>query len=270
MGAPRHGGDAAYDQAAHMDRLVFQERDRLIVGADSLHGLDPAELTMRLEEAEADPATISRYEREAVRSEIFCGLLEYLFADGIEPEQIRLRIEGFLISFQPALVPRLKGPTAWVERELIAEVVRKYRRALNTSRAVARSRGALSTWMRELEREVELDFLRDVISRLIGYLLSEGLRWKALVAVAYCLAKNHRAHLLGGMSLEDVAILSGDKGGRATPSDRCMRLYNRFVAAAGAKACHLHHQKSATAAETYSQAQRGNTNRRKSTRRRKP
>ena len=78
--------DHSFDQAAHIDRVVFQERGRLIVGADSLHGLDPAEMAMRMEEAAADPATLSRYEREAVRAEIFCGLLEYLFADGIEQD----------------------------------------------------------------------------------------------------------------------------------------------------------------------------------------
>jgi len=69
--------------------------------------------------------------------------------------------------------------------------------------------------------------------------------------------------------LEDIAVLSGDAGGRATPQNRTKRLFNNRVKAAGFKACHVHFQKSPETIEKYRRAQMGNSNRSKNKRAKK-
>lgn len=260
-----------YDRAAYMDRLLVREGHRLTTGASSLHALDPSEMMMRMEEEAADPAAAVSREREALRVEIFSGYAEYLFADGPEPEQVRARIEGFFQSFQPELLP-LRGAMVWVSHEVVGQVIRKHAPRLAALRAASQSRGALSEWYRELRREPDFESVCETIARLIAFTLREGNRWRNVVSVAYCLAKALRPHLIAGMSLEDIAKLSGDSG-RATPSDRVRRLYNRVVERAGGKGCQVHFQKSAAVVEKYGQAQLGNQNRRsksKPRRKRKP
>jgi hypothetical protein len=244
----------------NLDRSVFRESNRITAGASAFHALDPSELVMQMEEANADPLILAGREREALRVEVFSGLAEYLFADGPAPNEVRERIEGFLISFQPEIAITIKGDKRWVDDAEVAAVLKKYQHELAEVKAAARSRGALSTWARELDREVDLEFIREVIVKLIAYLLSQGRRWKTLTAVAYCLAKSLRPHLIAGMSLEDIAVLSGDSG-RATAGHRAKRLYTWLVEAAGARACHVHFQKSAETVEKYSRAQLGNRNR---------
>lgn len=245
-----------------LDRLALRHAARDTYGSAALHGLDPSEIVARLEESRLDPAAAALTEREALRREIFSGYIEYIFADGPDPEAIRLRIAGFIHAFSPETAARLHGPLAWTPAAAIRRVLRKptYRARLRSLRDGSQT-AALSHWWTDLQTEIDQQWIARTIAEIIKFQLAEGATWKALVAVAYCMAKSFHPHLLGGMSLEDIAILSGDEGGRATPSDRARRLYNRRVAASGAKATSVPFQKSASTVLKYAAAQLGNTNR---------
>jgi hypothetical protein len=231
----------------------------MTAGASAFHALDPSEQVMRMEEM-GDSETVEK-DRDALRVEIFSGFAAYLFADGPEPAAVRARIEGFFRSFHETLADKMRGPVVWVAPEKVAEVLARHGEKLAEVKAAARSRGALSTWWAELETEVDIDFVRSCIVGLIELLVSQGRTWRLATGTAYCLAKAFRPQLIAGMSLDDIAKLSGDAGGRATPCNRTKRIYNRRVAAAGALGSYVHFQKSAEAVARYSEAQKGNKNR---------
>lgn len=252
---------SANEDHEQIDRALLRNVQRDIRGASAHHGLDPAEICMRMDEWEAAEHAIR--DRASLRNEIFSGFAEYLFADGPAPDAVRARIEGLFQSFAPELVAKIKGPREWVTPEAVAGVLRKksYREKLTAAREAARSRGALYSWSRELDAELDLVCVRETLVGLIAYLVSDGETWRNVTAVAYCIAKALRPYLIADMSLHDIAILSGDGGGRATPGERIKRIYNRRVAAAGAKASQVHFQKAASAVVKYAKAQKGNHNR---------
>lgn len=245
---------------AALDRAWRHHSSSDTYGATAHHAQDPAEIMMILEEH--DPAEHALRERAALRSEIFAGFAEYLFADGPGPYAVRDRIEGFLLSFQPDLAERCPLPEEWVSPAEVTAVLRKrkYVARLAASRSAATSSAALSTWYRAFSAEPDAECVVHTIAGLIALIVSEGESWRLMVAVAYGIAKIFHPDLIAGMSLHDIAILSGDSG-RATPCARIQRIYSRRLAAAGARACLAPYQKSAAAASTYSAAQMGNTNR---------
>jgi hypothetical protein len=265
----RHSSDAHEDPEA-VDRLLLKHVQRDVFGATAFHGLDPAQMCMALEEFDGEDHAST--ERSALRCEIFAGFVEYLFADGPEPECVRSRIEGFFNSFHPGLAGQIKGDRDWVDPERVSQVLRKkqYAAHLRAKEEAATSRGALSTWVRDLEAEFDLECVWETIVALIGFMVSEGKSWRTVTSVAYCIAKALRPAVLAGMSLHDIAILSGDEGGRATPCNRTKRLVSRRLAAAGAKATHVHFQKSPETVKKYSAAQMGNDNRAQKNPKRKP
>ncbi len=244
-----------------------EESGHDIFGISALHRLDPAGMAMKLEEHELDEYLLA--ERSALRAEIFCGFLEYLFAEGPAPNVVRERIEGFIFSYSYELGFQIKGEKQWVAPMDVDSVLAqpKYRQRLQECQNAATSRGALSVWVRELKNERDITCVDQTLMALATLMASEGKTWKACTAVAYCIAKSLRPQLIAGMSLHDIAILSGDAGGRATPSDRTRRIVNRRLAAAGAKACSVHFQKPDQAVQKYSTAQLGNKNRAKSKKR---
>ena len=253
------------DPAAKIDRALYRDHCRITAGAAAFHAMDPSEMVMRLEEAAADPASHALHEREVLRAEVFSGFAEYLFAEGPDPREVRRRVEGLLKSFLPELAAKIKGPVEWVAAPLIEQIVIKHSAKINEALAAASPHsGNLSTWCRMLEAEVDFEFIETTIASLVRLLVSEGSTWRLVTSTAFCLAKALRPHLIADMSLEDIARLSGDLGGRATPSDRIKRLYNLRLEAAGAKGSFAHFQKSASAVAAMTAAQKGNTNRRRS------
>jgi hypothetical protein len=70
------------DPADMTDYRLRRARNHMTGGGNAVWGLDPAEILARREEAEEIE---TQREREALRDEIFNALLEYLFADGLEP-----------------------------------------------------------------------------------------------------------------------------------------------------------------------------------------
>jgi hypothetical protein len=244
-----------------------EESGHDIFGISALHRLDPAGMVMALEEHDLDEHLLA--ERSALRAEIFCGFLEYLFAEGPAPDAVRERIEGFIFSYSPELGLQIKGEKQWISAMVADGVLTqpKYRQRLQECQAAATSRGALFAWVRELSKERDTYCVDQTLMALATLMASEGKTWKACTAVAYCVAKSLSPHLIAGMSLHDIAILSGDAGGRATPSDRARRIINRRLAAGGAKACSVHFQKRDETVKKYSTAQLGNKNRAKSKKR---
>lgn len=270
MSYPHHASPDALPPEVALDRAAARFATRDTYGAAAMHGLDPFEIVARLEETRLDPAAAAQFDREALRKEIFSGYIEYIFCDGPDPECVRRRIDGFLQSLAPEVHERITGPLHWVSATAVRTILRApiYRaklRALRTSHPAA-----LSTWCLQLDREIDQHWVARTISEIVKFAISQGANWKALVAVAYCMAKSFHPHLLAGMSLEHIAVLSGDEGGRATPSDRARRLYNRRVAESGAKATSVPFQKSASTVLKYAAAQQGNHNRKKTKRSPKP
>ena len=254
-----------YDNAAAADRALFHARGSVTAGATAFHQLDPSEITMRLEEF--DPRIHAASEKWELRNEIFSGFLEYVFADGPDPENVCARLEGFFQSFHPDLASAISGEKTWVSQEKVAAVLRKHQIKLAAVADSRLSRASLSRWNTELETEVDFECVREMLVELVIFMASEGRDWRRVTAVAYCIAKALRPSLIAGMSLADIAILSGDAGGRATPQNRTKRIFNDRVAAAGFKACHVHFQKSAAVIEKYRHAALGNSNRKKSNKR---
>lgn len=248
-----------YDPTAKADRCLYRERGHLTAGASAFHQLDPSEIAMQIEEH--DPKKHAVTERWALRNEVFSGFIEYVFADGPAPAEVRARLEGFFRSFHPELAERIHGELEWVSRETVAEVLRKHQGKLAAEAEAHRSRGSLHAWHRDLEGEIDFEAVRELLVELVKLMASEGRTWRHVTAVAYCIAKALRPSLIAGMSLHDIALLSGDEGGRATPQNRLKRIYNNRVEAAGFKACHVHFQKSEKAVRSYREAQRGNKNR---------
>lgn len=257
-----------HDAAQQMDRALLRNVQRDIYGASAHHGLDPAEICMRVDEWDAVEHALR--DRASLRNEIFSGFIEHLFSDGPAPDCVLARIEGLLRSFAPDLAEKLKGPREWITPEKVAGVLRKksYRAKLAALQQAARSRATLYAWSKELKAERDFDCVRETIAGLIAYLLSDGPTWRNAAAVAYGVAKALRPHLIADMSLHDIAILSGDgsntpKSARATSGERIKRIFSRRIAATGAKASHAHFQKSPTVIEKYKSAQMGNHNRKR-------
>jgi hypothetical protein len=245
------------DQNEVMDMKIRKLGDTMTAGIDALHIQDPSEILMRAEESANDESGCNAREFELIRCEIFSVFLEFLFSGGPEPEYVRDKIEALVVSFAPELIDgKSWGPTSWVDSAIVHEVLSKYRTRIPRCEPVA-----LYHWVREITQEIDAERVSEIMRGIISHLLSEGRLWKKGVSVAYCLAIAYRPVLLGQMTMEDIAILSGDKGGRATPSARLMRLHTRRIQDAGAKAIKIHCQKSVSASESYSQAQRGNHNR---------
>lgn len=257
------------DAVAGAERTLYREGARLTAGASAFHQLDPSEIAMRMEEY--DPRAQALLDRANLRNEIFSGFAEYLFADGPAPECVRARVAGFLAAYAPELAERISGAQQWCAAAEVTAVMIKYRKKLVEMSLAACSRGALSTWSRDLEAEEDAECVRQTLAGLVEFLTSEGSTWRSLVAVAYCLAKALRPALIGGMSLEDIARLSGDQGGRATPCNRVKRLYNRRIEAAGGrKGAQVHFQKSCGTVAKYAEAQAGNSNRKTKRKHKKP
>lgn len=92
----------------------------------------------------------------------------------------------------------------------------------------------------------------------MDFIYADGPEPLMLVRRILVLAKAIKPELLGGMSMEDMAILSDDSG-RATVSARLERVYTRFLKNNGARVTKSRSQKKKTS--KYREAAVGNTNR---------
>lgn len=267
------------DPADTTDYQLRHGRHHMTGGGDAVWAMDPAEMCARMEEQAAGYA---QREREALREEIFNTLLEYLFADGPEPWNVSARARAYLanvIDHHPeghsALSIFYNRMVAageddfWVGSKKVAEELKTYAGRFREIREHLQGSAPLSAWFASLRAEEDGETVWDSLRFLSLVLFSQGVRPRQITGVAYCLAKTLKPHLIASMSLHSIAVLSGDEGGRATPQARCKRIYTLLLEEAGARATRYHHQKSATCAERCRQAQIGNNNRTKNSKRRR-
>jgi hypothetical protein len=262
------------DPADMTDYRLRRDRNHMTGGGNAVWGLDPSEILARQEEAEE--SEIQR-EREALREEIFNALLEYLFADGLEPWHVSARARAFVagviqihpcslttaaLQSQYAKLIRDSGDDFWKTVEEVAAALRPYAQRIREIRAALSGEAPLSTWFADLAAEPDRPTVNDSLRILADLLFSQGHRPRQITGVAYCLAKTLKPHLIAGMSLHTIAILSGDKG-RATPQARIERIYTRLLEKSGCRATRYAHQKTASTAEKCRAAQMGNSNRTK-------
>lgn len=268
------------DPADTTDYRLRHAQNHMTGGGSALWGMDPAEICARMEEESTEHA---QREREALRDEIFNGLMEYLFADGPEPWSVSARARAYLAavadhhpSVPVALFLSLKYQAMsnageddfWVEKEKVETALQTYGERFREIRAHLTGKAPLSAWFADLRSEADSETVWDTLRFLSLILFSQGHSSRQITAAAYCLAKTLKPHLIASMSLHTIAILSGDEGGRATPQARCKRIYTLLLEEAGARATRYHHQKSTAHSERCRAAQMGNSNRNKNTRHR--
>jgi hypothetical protein len=262
------------DTSDSTDYQLRHGRNHMTGGGDALWGLDPSEILSRMEEASE---TDSQREREALREEIFNTLLEYLFADGVEPWMVSARARAYIagvidqaedlqtikaldLHFQK--ITREKEDDFWKTAAAVSKALTPYAARFREIRSTLTGNASLSDWFKTLRTEEDRETVQESLRSLALLLVSQGTRPRHITGVVYCLAKTLKPELIASMSLETIAVLSGDKG-RATPQARCNRIYTLLLEQAGARATRYHHQKSATTAERCRAAQMGNSNRNK-------
>ena len=101
---------------------------------------------------------------------------------------------------------------------------------------------------------------QEAFHKLLNYFFADGAHPLDVVRRVYATVKALRPDLIGDMSLEDLAVLSGD-GGRATTSARIRRIYNKLIEDHDGGKVSAWFQKSESTVEKYRQAQQGNSNR---------
>lgn len=109
---------------------------------------------------------------------------------------------------------------------------------------------------------------QEIFRTLLNYFFADGINPLDVIRRVYAVAKAVAPDLIADMSLEDLAVLCAD-GGRATPSARIKRVYNRYIEERGGGVRHAHFQKSPTTVKKYAKAQAGNNNRKKNQRKRR-
>lgn len=274
------------DPSDTTDARLRHGRNHMTGGGAALWERDPAAMLIEKEAiAGIDPEgeTARQRERQALRDEIFNTLLGYLLADGPEPWHVSARSRAFLcgvLDFHPDRTATLAiyqsyqrlihcpDDDFWKTAQEVSQALKPYATEFRAILADLRGTAPLSTWFAALNEEHDFATVHDTLRFLALLLFSQGHRPRNITATAYCLAKIFQPWLLGSMSLHTIAILSGDSG-RATPMERCKRVYTHLAEEAGARATRFHHQKTASTAEKCRAAQLGNSNRNKNIRSRK-
>ena len=222
-----------------------------------------------------------------LRCEVFWGLLGYVFADGPHPVDV---IRRFYAAVRGADYPGLQQIPSNYYRDLIDGAVGTRReKVLAEGYIVLVGHGKVSGYGPAVEEVLDKNReriahhrqfhwgyfpLADLVqvrsedgSRadglfygLFDFYMKHGCEAMPVLRMLYVVAKSLREDLIGGMSLESLAVLSGD-GGRATVSARIIRDYNNFIESDEGKAVKAYFQKTTTVCEKYRKAQKGNKNR---------
>ncbi len=94
----------------------------------------------------------------------------------------------------------------------------------------------------------------------LDYIFADGPDPRCVVQRAFALARVRRSELLLNMSLEELGLLIGET--RAAQSWRIKKIFSKVLKQAGMKGFKLSWQKSEESVAKYSEAAKGNTNRR--------
>jgi hypothetical protein len=236
-----------------IDRRVLRDFERITSGSDFHHLRRPDELAILHEEGSS-----LEDERDALREEIFAASCDFALSGGPHPLHVMQRIMSLMKRFDIETYRRMGDVKPWWNAEEVNKVLQGY--YTRTGRQVEDL--LLHTITKKITEEDDHKFVFQSFKGLCKFLVSEGYEWKKVVAVQFSIVKALRPFLLGSMSLEDIAVLSGDSG-RATVCARVKRLFNKRLEAQGMLGTFAHFQKSPESVERYRAAQRGNHNRNK-------
>lgn len=239
-------------QMEALDRKILREMDRMTSGATAHHHvMQPDELAMAHEEEDEMGG------RDALREEIFAGVCDWTMGAGLHPLRVRERMASVMGRFAPEVAMGMRGAYVWWDEAEVQKVL---------SNLQGRVAEPCFSWLFELSGKIrdEKDqrFVYQSFNGMCRFWVMEGMEWKKAVAAHMVIMKALRPQLIGQMSLEEIAVLCGDKG-KATVSARGKRLFNARLEAMGMRGTHAHYQKSPEAVEKYRKAQMGNSNRRK-------
>lgn len=238
-----------------MDREVMREMDRTTSGADAHHrALRPDEEAMMHEEGHMEDAQATR---DALREEIFAGVCDYTVSGGLHPAKVRERMETVMRRFAPEIYPAMRGGYVWWDEAQVMKTLDAL-----AGRVGAPCAASLFSLSGKIREEKDQKFVFQSFNRMCQFWVEEGCEWKKALSAHLVIMKALRPELIGQMSLEEIAVLCGDKG-KATVSARAKRIFSRRLASAGMQGTHAHFQKSPEAVEKYRAAQMGNTNRKK-------
>lgn len=241
-------------ESEQMDREVMREMDHLTSGAAAHHRqMRPDEMAMMHEEGEED----ERSDRDRLREEIFSGVCDYTLGAGLHPARIRERMEVVMRRFAPEILPGMRGRGVWWDEQAVMRMLDAV-----AGRVGEPCPGMLFSLSAKIREEKDQKFVSQSFNGLCRFWVEEGMDWKRAVSAHLVIVKALRPELIGQMSLEEIAVLCGDKG-KATVSARAKRIFSRRLAEAGSAGTHAHFQKSPEAVAKYRAAQMGNTNRRK-------
>lgn len=241
-----------FDEIDHevLDRQVLREMDRLTSGSASHHrAMQPDEFAMMNEEA---AGSISP---DHLREEIFAGVCSYTLAAGFHPGKVRARMEILMKRFAPEIFPTMKGRETWWDDAAVNEIIIKL-----ADKVEAPCFASLFSLSGKIREEMDQKFVYRSFNQLCRFWVEDGCDWKRALSAHFVIIKSLKPELIGQMSLEDMAVLCGDKG-KATVSARAKRIFNRRLESVGMQGTHAHFQKSPEAVEKYRAAQMGNSNR---------
>lgn len=248
---------------------LYRRGGSITAGIDALHATDPCEILCRMEEESAEELT--RRDAEAIRSETFGWVRQYLFGGGADPRQVQARLESLVRSFAPDLLNRTIGEREWIDETSIQTILAK--NCINRDRCTPTREVGIAAWWQSLPEE-EAKIAQLAVHTVLADLITQSApgdkkaSWRSIVAYCFSMAKALSPNLIGSMSLEDMAVLCGDSG-RATTCHRTRRYYNRRVEESGALGTSVHYQKKDSTVKKYKLAQQGNNNRSKSRRRKR-
>lgn len=246
--------DTEHDESEVIDWQLGRDLERITSGAASHHrAKQPDEEAMEHEEGGSSPAEA----RDALREELFAYTCDYTLGAGLHPEKIREKIEAMMRRFDPETLMRMRGSKRWWDEQSLMEMLDRYEGKVDSPQY-----GMLFEVSRKIKEEQDERFVYQSYRGLCGYWTMDGYEWRKAVCAHLVMVKALRPGLIGGMSLEDIAVICGDKG-KATVSARAKRLISKRLEAMGMRATYAHYQKSAEAVESYRAAQMGNTNRRR-------
>jgi len=236
------------------DRKVVREMDRMTSGCSAHHhARRPDEVAMDHEEENEGETAASA--RDALREEIFAGTCDYTLGAGLHPARIRERMEIVMRRFDLETLRKMRGPHIWWDEAAVIKTLDAV-----ASRVGEPCYGSLFDLSAKIREEKDQAFVFQSFKGLCGFWTLEGFEWRKAVCAHLAIVKALRSELIGGISLEEISVLCGDKG-KATVSARAKRLFNRRLEAMGMRGTYAHYQKSPAAVEAYRAAQMGNTNR---------
>jgi hypothetical protein len=111
-----------------------------------------------------------------------------------------------------------------------------------------------------IKEEVGQEVFTEYVALIMNLFFADGAHPAKVLRRVYAYAKKYRPELIHNMSVRDLGLLFGESG--AAVSYRIKMIFDEPQARAGGKAYKAPWQKTAAACRSFSEAQKGNQNRR--------